>query len=247
MKRLPPEVDRLMWTLAEEGSDRAFSEFEARYPEHRAELGRRIAMLRGLKGQRASTRSRSTVPAFVPREPRPAVRRWAVPVALGLAGLAAASFFGTRALLAAPEPVRPRLDRPSTPAVVRQDPPKPPTVVPEIKEVPTPPEVLEPYHRPVSLDIKRAKLIDAIHVVAATGKLEVEIAPGLANPDVELRYDQMSVIDILRDLGRQYAFTAFDQGDGKILIIPAVDDPPGPEEDVSGSVKGIDPRSLGRP
>ena len=91
------------------------------------------------------------------------------------------------------------------------------------------------------MSIKRAPLQTVLKLVAAQGKLGITIAPGLSNPDVAIQYEDKTVIEILQDLGRQYAFTAFDQGDGSVLIIPARDDEPA---ELSGTIGTKEDRRI---
>jgi hypothetical protein len=105
------------------------------------------------------------------------------------------------------------------PNPVRTEAPSPSPVDQTTPAAPTP-----AYMRPQTMSIKRAPLQTVLKLVAAQGHLGITIAPGLANPDVAIQYEDKSVIEILQDLGRQYAFTAFDQGDGSVLIIPARED-----------------------
>jgi len=59
--------------------------------------------------------------------------------------------------------------------------------------------------------------------VAGQGKFGITIGPGMADPTISVDYQGVNSIQILEDLGRQYAFTPFDQGDGSVVIIPARD------------------------
>lgn len=241
MRRLPPEVDQLLWTLAETGSAQAVEEFEARYPQYRYELGRRMTMVRGLKGEKVRAEKAQAIPTFRPR-PLPSranPRALAWTGALVLAALAAASYTLTTTLSAPPEPrpdprpapvaqteVKPA-PAPPEPAPHRssvvENAPKPP---PETDETPddVKPDATPAYLRPQTVKMKRAPLVDALKVIAMQGGLKIVMGPGMPNPDIAVDYEGKNTIEILQDLGRQYAFTPFDQGDGSVLIIPARDD-----------------------
>jgi hypothetical protein len=62
-----------------------------------------------------------------------------------------------------------------------------------------------------------------VQAVAQQGKFAINIGPGLADPVISVDYQGLNSIEILQDLGRQYAFTPFDQGDGTVIIVPARD------------------------
>ena len=59
-------------------------------------------------------------------------------------------------------------------------------------------------------------------IVATEGGLSLEIAPGMPNPIIDVDYQQISAANILKDLGRQYAFTPMLSDDGSVILIPAV-------------------------
>lgn len=238
--RVPPELEGLLWELAENPVPSALDEFGERYPELRAELGRRIATVRSLKGARPTG---SRPPAFQPRPPArttwrplPALAGLLALVALGVAGYWGAERISPRSAqvpeppVSAPvdpiegfpqaEPVRekPLVQAPSVP----QSPPREtaPTVP---NPAPTPSELYA--YKPISLQVNGAPLQGAIQLAAANVGLRVDFAPGMINPQVSTDYRGVSARDILGDLGREYGFTVFDQGDGSLLVIPAVEGP----------------------
>jgi hypothetical protein len=242
MKKVAPELDDLMWAIAEDGKPQAVAEFEARYPQFGPELARRINMVKGLKGEKRRSEAGAvpSIPRFVPREPRPASpppRAVAITAGLVLAALAAASFTITSFVAAPPKVVTEPTPAPREPVAVRRG---PDTVIPDpVVETPKPelpkPQVADPeppptprYLLPQSVSIKRAPLQTALQMVAMQGGLQLEMAPGMPNPEVAVDYEGKNTIEILEDLGRQYAFTAFDQGNGSVLIIPARDEDQSP-------------------
>src|SRR5690242_17887642 len=72
MKHLPAEIERLMWLVAEGSDSRAIADFEARFPDLKHELSKRISMVRSLKSA-GKTVHTDHIPRFVPRvaAPRP--------------------------------------------------------------------------------------------------------------------------------------------------------------------------------
>lgn len=235
MTRVPPEIDRLMWTLAEENNPGALDEFVRRYPIYREELARRRQAVSGLKTSRpAKPASVKPIPRFTPKEHvRPARKLDAAHYVVGtlvLAALGLASYTFTSSLTSHPTP-------PAPAPVVRTDPVQvPPTVVQKFPEsappVQTPapqPETSPPkdntpkYLQPQTLTIKAAKLHDALNLIGAQVGLNIVIAPGLPDPTVAVDYHDVTAVEMLADLGRRYHFTPFDQGDGSVVIYPTID------------------------
>ena len=234
MSKFTPEIDALLWAVAEAGNPQSVLEFEARYPQYRLELFRRLAMVKDLRGGKAPQTS-SHIPLFVPKEAKPFVSSRAVFAAgtLILAAVGLASYTVSTALWpAAKRNSEPKLERP---VAIRFDSPLRKPELPIEKPKPdAPPAVpLHPdtqgaevpaYLRPQDLKIARASLSDALRLIAQQGGLNLVLAPGMPNPDIAVEYHQQSVIEMLQDLGKQYAFSAFDQHDGSVVIIPAVDE-----------------------
>jgi len=246
--RIPPELDGLMWTLAEEQNENAITEFERRYPNFRAELLRRRRMVDGLRASRVGVAPVETprVPKFSPRETRPAPvpsRSLAIVGGLVVAALAVAAYTATIILSGEPTATAPIVANQSPRTDVTTTEPQPPIVAPENapqapqQDVPRadPPAAPEPrWAKPQSLHVKRAGLVETLRLLGAQAGLRVEIAPGMPNPEIGVDYDDMSAIDILQDLGRQHGFTPFDQGDGTVVIYPAVEQPQNPTSRIGG-------------
>ena len=108
MKKVAPEIDSQMWTVAEDGNERAIDEFGDRHPELRSELLHRMDMVkwasRGEKKRLVWNRKKS-IPRFVlkesSREPIPARGPMMWAMGLALAALAAAAFAVTMMLSSA--------------------------------------------------------------------------------------------------------------------------------------------------
>lgn len=242
MKGIPPEIDRLMWTVAEHESPSAADEFLARYPIYREELMRRRETVSKLKVSRPGAKPEAVaIPRFSPREPKrvaPAPRQVAVVGGLVLTALALASYTATLIFSPAPTPTPdPAPHRSPAPVATQQGPKidaqKPPSVQDpnvrnETQEPPKNPDV-PGYDKPQSLVIKKATLPDVLKLLGAQAGVKVVIAPGMESPTISVEYHDMSVMGILKDLGSKYHFTPFDQGDGSIVIYPVVDSvtPPG--------------------
>ena len=108
MKGLAPEIDRLMWSIAERRDDAGAAEFQQKFPELAGELNKRLTMVRGLKGAKALMGGASSIPQFQPvNMPTPifARPRFALAGAVGLAVLGVASYWVTTNVIG--EPVKP--------------------------------------------------------------------------------------------------------------------------------------------
>ena len=76
---------------------------------------------------------------------------------------------------------------------------------------------------PVGLKFEKVSLHTAIDAIGKTSGLKIELAPGLEDFDISMRYSGMTAIAILRDMGRNFGFTVFEQEPGRVLLIPEVD------------------------
>jgi hypothetical protein len=221
MNKPSSDIEALIWMVAESGDSKAVSDFEQRFPEYRGEMLRRLNMIQGLKGAKA-TRPPG-IPRFKPRpKPRPQIRPVSIVIGVGLAGLAAASFLVTVNVLkprqnesmANLQPIAhtSRFDPDELPA------PTVPTPAPD-----TAPKIEAPYEKPITVHIERAPLQTILTAVGQQGGLTVQLAPGLPDPEIQADYSGVSAAEILQDLGERFGFTAFNEGEATILIVPAID------------------------
>lgn len=229
MKNVPPELDALMWRLAEEGGDAARAEFEARHARYGPELDRRIRMVEEL---RKAGRTVAHRPAFTPRPVRVApAPRWTMGAAIGLATLAVgavayvvASSGESVVQKASPVPSM-RVDPvvPSRePAVVQSKPPESKVDVPApvVQQEPAP-ERTPPYLKPRDVKIEDTGLTTAINLVAASGGLRVTVAPGFENRKVTFEYPGLNTVDALKAMGEEFGFSVLDEEPGHVLVVPA--------------------------
>ncbi|MDX2064367.1 MAG: hypothetical protein SFX74_01360 [Fimbriimonadaceae bacterium] len=262
MKRIPEEIDSLMWGIAESGDPSAVDQFAVRYPQYEAEMRKRIALVSGFKRAKPKTDPVRSVPKFSPRreiaEPRASWTPAAWAIGLSLAALGVASF--TAFSLFGPKPTRDRppvvADQGNQPEVKPWGSNPRPDVAPPISPVdgmrtePNPRDVPplrtgEPaYLRPTSVHIAKAKLADALALIGAQSGLEVVVAPGFPDVEVTVDYDGLSAIQILQELGRDYGFTAFDQGNGSVIAVPATDPEDGGGADAGESEDATAPSDL---
>ncbi len=233
MRRVAPEFDSLIWTLVEEGNERAIDEFLARHPEFKQEVARRSLMVKGLKEMKPETER----PPFRPAERiqyQGPTRMVYVAAGLVLAALGVASF--TVTYLTLPKPAEPaKIVAPPA----RNDPSKFTEDAPQLKpRVPTsgqlgpedePPVTTQaPKPTPpkrIAIKIEDAPLHTVFDLISAESGMQVIVAPGTPNPAVGVNYADMTTMEILKDMGREHGFTPMDQGDGSIIIIPAVEGP----------------------
>lgn len=236
MKRIPADIDQLMWTIAEGGDLTAADDFEKRFPEFRGELASRLVMVRGLRQSKPAETVERTIPRFVPRSPEVTAPRrpvWTVALLGGLATVAFASYLVVINLpkpSAKPNPTPPGQSR--DPVVVpiddRQRTGGEPGEMAPVEnggksDTPAKPTLEMPWDKPQSLAIEGAPLQDVLKLIATTCHLQIELAPGMPNPNVDVAYQGRTGMEMLKDLGRQYKFTPLYQGNGQVLIVPAID------------------------
>jgi len=224
-----------MWRIAEEGNDRAAAEFDERYPQHRFELRKRMNMVQGLRKSNPAHSHEQLAPRFRPG-PTPAASggrslAWGVG-ALALCTLAFAAYTAStfaskpKPLQLAPvvransEPLKsePYNESLNPPPVVENPPSRP------ALELPPKTDATPAYLRPTSLKLEHEHLRKALEMVCSIGGLRAEIAPGFKDEVIDAEYKNATPLAIIQELGHKYAFTAFDQGDGSVLLIPAVDE-----------------------
>lgn len=234
MKGVPPEIDALLWRLAEDGSATARAEFELRHARYGPELTRRIQMVAEL---RQAGRTMARRPAFTPRPTRTMPPpRWAVGSALGLGVLAigaVAYVIASPSERASPTPsVKPQTVV-GPPKTVLPSPPIDSTAI-EPKETPPQTEVAteEPkpnqtpkYRMPRDTHISDTALTSAIQLVAAGGGLDVTVAPGFEDRKVSFDYTGLDTVDTLKAMGNEYGFTVLEEQEGHFLVVPAREQP----------------------
>jgi len=220
-----------MWLLAEENDDAAVDAFIKRYPAHRAEVIRRVNMVRGLKGNRPATEKTASIPAFQVKEGVPDVStssqrgRWLWVAAFAVPVLAIAGYFQFR-------PVQT-----TTPPIVATQVPNAGTDAPNIRDNPgydpyanvvpkTPndtPRQIAYYDKVVSLSGSNQSLLLMFSEITRQTGLHIEIGPGFQDRPVDFVATGLTAITALKQLGKQCSFTVFEQDPQSVLVIPAVD------------------------
>ncbi|MCG9896039.1 MAG: hypothetical protein MH204_11255 [Fimbriimonadaceae bacterium] len=235
--KIPPELDELMWRLAEAGDDRMIEAFGESHPDHRDEMLRRFRMVRDLKQSRPRPASERRFDPSGRRKtfrigPLPALAAAAVLVSLG--GVAA--FFLQRAWSSAPversgvvsTPQGRMLeqqswygdaasDRPAAEGVTVPAPP-PARIDDSVRTV-----YIPPFERRISIDVTDVPLSMVLQAIAVKAGVRLQAAPGMPELNIEAKYENMSTRDVLADLGRSFGFTPLEQTHNEALLIPAVD------------------------
>lgn len=232
--RIPADVERLMWLVAESNDPAAIADFENRFPAFRTELAVRRRMVADLKGAKSHAGTDYRIPAFQPRATSATGTKkgtWIL-VGVAFAGLAFASYSITR--MAAREPVAP----PKVEPVVTTPVKLPETTINAPSNKPYPPiargtedqqvppnqtQTAPPTENLKDLKLSNTSLVAALKMIGEMAGYRVEIAPGFEDKTVSIDYSQVTTADMLQDMGRRFGFTAFDQGDRSIIIVPAVD------------------------
>jgi hypothetical protein len=238
MSKIPPDLDQTIWQIAERGDQQAAAEFSERFPALAEDMKNRLSLVAGVKGMRKAVSS-TVIPTFTPRylfKPKPLWIRYG-PSALGIAAIAAASFYITQNMLT-PLPDTSILTRTPHPAV------KPPAVqpltIPTVHRPDNPDaDTPKPYGRQNSnnsidsivpagrtMELTNVHLQSAMLGFAKHSSLKLEIPPDFPNPMLD-KIDLIGVTDLdyLRQLGVKYGFTVFDEGDGHFLVVNATDAP----------------------
>lgn len=235
MRGIPDSIDELMWLVAEQNDASASESFTRRYPEFRDELMRRTRVVRDLKAAKANCNS--PIPEFryrpvsVPVRPRLA---WGVAFAFALAAIGYGSYRVTKNFAAAAPPAqveaassKPKLNEPFTtdktkginwgPAVKNSGNPMARNGENPVVEPPTPMTSL------VSIHEKKATLLQVVDQISRQTGLSIQLAPGMPNPTLTADFEGSEPMAILRRLGEEFEFTAFEQDSNSLLLIPAVD------------------------
>ena len=246
---IPPDIDEIMWTIAEQDDPNAVHQFVHRYPKYADELYHRLKSIDALKASGKAIPA-ANVPIFRNLEvPKPNYTMPIVISSVALVVLSGVAYFAGRGNSESgsgnvnPAVVTNPMTNPVTnPAAGTQEPGvvfSPPTgqnsssvsgnqlpynqQAPLVQQPNVAPEV--PKTPLKSLHLESAKLYAAIMLVAESGGFTVNIAPGLPNPEVKLDYDNMTAFQMLQELGKTYAFTPLMDGERQILILPVRDEP----------------------
>ena len=242
---IPKEIDELMWTIADGTDQSAIEEFGDRYPALREELLKRIRTIKALKSGNRLPRS-VPVPTFQNTQVRPANWRlvWSS-FAVAVLGLIAFGAYrvSTRSIPipdVAPVNVAPaRLPEAHVAMNAPVDQRRLNVTPNNGNETTVPPANNQPITNQNIVGSKRSISLNSIplHVaillVADQDHLSVTLAPGLPNPTVKVEFQNMAPMDMMKELGQQYAFSTVLDGAHSIIIIPKKDEDEGQNTDIN--------------
>jgi hypothetical protein len=248
--KIAKEVDAMMWDIANTGDFQAIENFKKQFPDLHGELSRRVLLLKDLRKAKSLQVAPVTRPAFVPKAKIRHYVSWpAVGLAtLSLAVAATATVktissrssgdgccaesngphlvntsirhFPQKRLLRSPD------DRPPRPHTIPVDSQKPTNFGSPATAMPPPMQgsltksdgAGEPVRLRVAL--KEASLSEVIHAISATFKLDIQTAPGLPNPSVDIDEQDTDGRGLLDRLGRKYGFGVISEGTNSVLLVP---------------------------
>ena len=252
--KVPEHLEELVWQVADANDPVLDADFETRYPDFAAEMRARRALSARLKAMRPAE---EPIPDFQPREKSDAPEWreraiWAAAAGLVAISVVAASF-GAAAYIFRPTNAEPQKSEP--PVVVvnppaaepKEESPAPPTQQSAQQAAPQPPAPEQPaapetpFDRLITFRMEQASLSQVLAEVARQAGLSLETAPGMPDPIIEASYTDSTAREVLRDLGRNFGFTALEQGRSSVLVVPAVGRPSGPPPVNPGQLPDIGP------
>lgn len=249
--KVPDHLEELVWQVADANDPVLDADFETRYPDFAAEMRARRALTARMKAMRPAEES---IPEFKPREKSDAPEWreraiWAAAASLVAISVVAASF-GAAAYIFRPQPSEPAKSEP--PVVVVNPPAAEPkqeqTTAPPVQQADPPPAIQDPppapetpFDRLITLRMEQASLSQVLSEVARLAGLSLDTAPGMPDPIIEANYTDSTAREVLKDLGRNFGFTALEQGRSSVLVIPASSRPSGPAATPPGQLPDIGP------
>lgn len=235
--KIAPEIEQLMWLAAESGDPNAIADFERKFPNLRYELSKRIDIVRSLKQSKKLGKREGSIPQFMPRTHQSiGGNRLRLSIAaVGLCALAFGSYVVTKELMSPPPKEAPPVVHNTLPETVVRPNPEPDknalrTTPSNVEPIDnghglTPPEDESPavakWQQPQTVKLQHAKLADALRAIGAQCGLNIVIPPDMPDLDIVVNYRDMTGFEMLADMGPRFGFTAFDQGDGNVIVVPA--------------------------
>lgn len=224
MKKIPLEIDELMWQVAEAGDPMARLEFAGRYPQWVTELDKRAAVVRRFRSAKPAASVAPFQPALSANQARRPFSWRGAPMAL--AGLALAAIVVGQVVVSLSSSSQSRtsdiapLGRSAGlgPAIGRE------AVVKEGRSVDGPISVkaLDPQRLVVNIasgPSLRATLLN----LARDSKINLVFAPGFKDEQVKIEVHYADYRHALERMGHEFGFTAFEQEEGTFLLVPEVD------------------------
>lgn len=231
---VPPAIDEMIWAAAESDSPDLKADFERRYPEYRAELATRIAMVDVLRKSRPVG---STLPFRAPNpelEGNPWRRAiWVPAAAAGLAALAFAAFKITQASapVAVKEVQPPVVGSPSSVSTVTQNPSS--SEIQEVNPAETSPATVGDTGRlpetatPKQIQLpNEGNLFGILDSVSRQGNVKMTLMTGVKDEKIVLSQGQKDAIlvlplnEALLAIERVASVRFVDNGPDGILVLP---------------------------
>ncbi len=233
--KIPQDIDRLLWSVAEQHDPRAFDEFAERYPAYKDELVARTKLVRSLRGARPNR----DVPVFnLPQAHRAQSRARMFQVfALGALVVVAAASVGVTVFRhqATSSRQTPPVSSPASQqhgSMLPHSNQLPPETVgpkrvgqsaPVTPHPVQPAQAPDPFGRLVTVDEEGAALSQVLRDIAHQAGIHLEFAPGMSEETVNVRYMALPAKLAFEDLGQNFGISVVVQEGSRALVIPAID------------------------
>ncbi len=248
-QRIPVEIDSLMWTLAETKNQAAIDEFISRNPLYRAQLLKRIETVGGLKAAKVPATTRVQAPRFEPLKTvpsDPSRMLVGIGIGVGLMILAIAAFVLTYNFAPSAE-LAPSKKPPNVHATRKgQTPEQPkPDLTPD-KSSGTVENSLPVENESASTVILSIRsngqpLASIFRTLESLAKVEIISSRDLDSKIVSAKFSDVTAMQALETMGLMYGFTAIDQHNGQIIVLPGTT-----QKGSSGTAsKNLDQRRIG--
>lgn len=221
--KLPPDLDRLAWSVAESGDPRLRAEFAARYPDHAEEMERRAALV----DDRGHLPAHADSGIALPKRRVP-VPIWAVVFAgLAVGGIVVAALLPRRTATESAEPIvaarAPAADAATNtvPTIIANQatPTGGPQDMPPVSTT-APPTITTATPRPTSLRLEGTALHDAVALIAAAGQFTARFDPQIPDPEVRQNFSDLTPREMIDRLGSEYGFRIVEESPGSLLLVP---------------------------
>lgn len=226
--KMPPDLDRLAWSVAEGGDPRARAAFAARHPEWADELERRVEVVI----ERREVGRSVEFARGAPLEGRGSRRPLGLAAAL-FGGLAVGgAVLAGALLLIAPRAAEPVAGTPpSRLGGVPSGAPSPPVADGRTQTADVPPSIPpsedqvskgsdEGSEAPTTIRLRRTSLHAALGLIGEAGGLRVRIDPAVPDPEVQEDLVDLTPREMIASLGGRYGFRVVPEGPSSLFLVP---------------------------
>lgn len=221
--KLEPEIEELIWELAENPDDiESHNEFVRRYPQHREALAERVAMVKEL---RQSKPEEAPEEIFVPSPGKPRVEpnRFAIAAATTIfTACLGFAIFGAVQLYKAKQNDRLVFVESSAGADAAVSAPATEDAASsEMADMAAPPSAApaDRFKQQVNINASSAPLSTVLDMVARQAGVRIDSGNNFPNPTVNANYTNASALSVLQDLGRNFGFQVIVQTSSDALLI----------------------------